>query len=556
MVGKVTIDYSKYMGQDYYTDGSVEEILLDSCMNGTEDELLRQSRDWPIVYHLADIRENVLEWYPIEKNDEVLEIGSGCGAITGILSKKAKSVTCVELSEKRSMINAYRHKNSNNIEIKLGNFQDVEPDLKKYDCITLIGVLEYAYLYIKGNNPFIEMLNIVRNHLKKSGKLIIAIENKMGIKYLNGAPEDHTGKLYSGINDYTKGEKVKTFSDNEIKTMLYKSGFEYLQFYYPVPDYKLPNTIYSKEYQPKPGEIRTYKKVYSKERVYNFYEDVICDQLCADHMYSYMANSFVIIAGLQDAKENNILFAKYNRERKPEYRILTQIEKRGQQMFVIKKPLCKEARTHIENIKYNELEWKGTLKNIECVNGEIDNGSYVARYVNGITFDEKFYDIRNDSLMFVQEVRKLVETYLLPEKDKLQLFEVTDGFKKVFGELYPSNAQSTVVSNVDLIFSNLKTADNGKVYAFDFEWVFDFPVPYRYIIWRAEKELYNEYRVYLKNQIDIDSYFKMLGMSMDEVNIYNKMENNFFEYVCGLGGKEKYLKQYEKTVLMNETIFC
>ena len=179
MVGKVTIDYSKYMGQDYYTDGSVEEILLDSCMNGTEDELLRQSRDWPIVYHLADIRENVLEWYPIEKNDEVLEIGSGCGAITGILSKKAKSVTCVELSEKRSMINAYRHKNSNNIEIKLGNFQDVEPDLKKYDCITLIGVLEYAYLYIKGNNPFIEMLNIVRNHLKKSGKLIIAIENKI-----------------------------------------------------------------------------------------------------------------------------------------------------------------------------------------------------------------------------------------------------------------------------------------------------------------------------------------------------------------------------------------
>ena len=62
---------------------------------------------------------------PIKKTDKVLEVGSGCGAITGALSRKAGSVTCVDLSKKRSMINAYRHSESENVTIHIGNFTDV-----------------------------------------------------------------------------------------------------------------------------------------------------------------------------------------------------------------------------------------------------------------------------------------------------------------------------------------------------------------------------------------------------------------------------------------------
>ena len=62
---------------------------------------------------------------------KVLEIGSGCGAITDKLSEKAGKVTCVDLSAKRSMINAYRNQDRDNIEIYVGNFNDIEPSL---DC--------------------------------------------------------------------------------------------------------------------------------------------------------------------------------------------------------------------------------------------------------------------------------------------------------------------------------------------------------------------------------------------------------------------------------------
>ena len=80
----------------------------------------------------------------------MLEIGSGCGAVTGALCRKAKEVTCIELSMKRSRINAYRHRDQDNLKILVGNFQEIEKNLtEKYDYITLIGVFEYGEAYIQ-----------------------------------------------------------------------------------------------------------------------------------------------------------------------------------------------------------------------------------------------------------------------------------------------------------------------------------------------------------------------------------------------------------------------
>ena len=124
---------------------------------------------------------------PIKKTDKVLEVGSGCGAITGALSRKAGSVTCVDLSKKRSLINAYRHSESENVTIHIGNFTDVEPDLPAdYDYICLIGVFEYGQAYIGGSTPYEDFLKILQKHLAPGGRIVIAIENKYGLKYFAG----------------------------------------------------------------------------------------------------------------------------------------------------------------------------------------------------------------------------------------------------------------------------------------------------------------------------------------------------------------------------------
>ena len=112
-IGNVTLDYEFYPGRDLYSDGPVEEELLEIAKNYREEDLnqvIAKRNSWPVLYHFSHIRQNIVEWLPITKKDKVLEIGSGCGPITGVLAKKAGSVTCNDLSKMRSTINAYRNR--------------------------------------------------------------------------------------------------------------------------------------------------------------------------------------------------------------------------------------------------------------------------------------------------------------------------------------------------------------------------------------------------------------------------------------------------------------
>ena len=66
-----------------------------------------------------------------------------------------------------------------------------------------------------------------------------------------------------------------------------------------MPDYKLPEVIYSDEYLPKAGDLRNMVKVYDRDRFELFNEDIVYDQLCDDELIDYFANSFLVIGQLQ-----------------------------------------------------------------------------------------------------------------------------------------------------------------------------------------------------------------------------------------------------------------
>ena len=101
-IGKVTLNLDKYPGEDYYCDGSVEDEILEIVKKYSTveyDRIIAEKKEWPVLYHLSALRENIVDFLPMKKTDKVLEVGSGCGAITGALSKKAGRVTCVDLSK-------------------------------------------------------------------------------------------------------------------------------------------------------------------------------------------------------------------------------------------------------------------------------------------------------------------------------------------------------------------------------------------------------------------------------------------------------------------------
>ncbi len=295
-----------YKGRDDYSDGEVEERLLAAVKAGGDpEEVLKSENEWAFLYHLSPIRENLLEWFDfagVSRDREgglesvsLLEIGSGCGALTGLFCRKTNRVVGIDLSKRRSTINAYKNKSFDNLEIYVGNFTDIEID-EKFDYVTLIGVLEYSCYYVEGDDPFGEMIRRAKEYLKPGGTLIVAIENKYGMKYFAGAPEDHTGRVFDGITGYRGVDRVRTFSRKGIERLIRGEGFNSLEFYYPMPDYKLPGEVFNESRLPGPGSFTDSVVAYDRERYEIFDEAAAFDEICREGDFPFFANSFLIFS--------------------------------------------------------------------------------------------------------------------------------------------------------------------------------------------------------------------------------------------------------------------
>lgn len=293
-IGNVTLDLSVYSGKDLYSDGDIEERLLELVESGQDiEEILMASYEWPILYHLSPIRKNILEWYPFRENARLLEIGAGCGALSGLFCERCESVTAVELSKRRSTINATRNSEYENLTIKVGNFQDMTFEPGSFDYVTLIGVLEYSINYINSDNPFGDMLRSAKRLLAPGGVLLLAIENKYGLKYFAGACEDHTARRFEGIEGYPNTDFVRTFSRKSLQRMFTEAGFE-TKFYYPYPDYKLPTVIYSDSYLPGKDALLSVTPAYDNERFSLFDERLAFNEMVSDGYFPDFANSFLV----------------------------------------------------------------------------------------------------------------------------------------------------------------------------------------------------------------------------------------------------------------------
>lgn len=288
-----------YKGSDLYSDGDIENTVLDIVKNNTDfTDILHDTDNWAILYHLTPIRKNLLDWYDFDKNATLLEIGGGCGAFSGMFAQKLKEVKVIELSKRRAEIIYNRHKNYENLEIIAGNLNDITFE-EKFDYVTLIGVLEYAGKFTEGNTPFKTFLENAKSYLKPNGKLLIAIENKFGLKYWAGAREDHTGRYFDSIEDYPNDKGIQTFGKKELEDLILSAGFRCLEIYYPMPDYKLPKIIYSDDYLPKMDDLfDIYSPNFDQDRCVLFNEREAFKNIIKNNQFSFFANSFLVEASL------------------------------------------------------------------------------------------------------------------------------------------------------------------------------------------------------------------------------------------------------------------
>ena len=88
-IGKVKLNLEYYEGQDLYSDGDIEDEILEIVKNRKDyDRAISDSNRFEVFYHLSKEREMIARVMDITKHDNVLEIGAGCGAISKIPSSR------------------------------------------------------------------------------------------------------------------------------------------------------------------------------------------------------------------------------------------------------------------------------------------------------------------------------------------------------------------------------------------------------------------------------------------------------------------------------------
>lgn len=521
-IGKIKLDLTHYPGEDLYCDGEIEDELLAiarDCSAVEYQRIIEERKSWEILYHFSQLRENIVEWLPINGAMKVLEVGSGCGAITGALSRKAGEVTCVELSKKRSLINAYRHMDADNVTIHVGNFQDVEPDLPcDYDYICLIGVFEYAQAYIGSETPYEDFLKIIKKHLKPGGHIAIAIENKFGLKYWAGCREDHLGVYFAGIEDYPEGGVVRTFTKDGLLAIAKRCGFSETQMYYPYPDYKFMTTLYSDRRLPRRGELSDNNRNFDRDRLQLFDEKRVFDSVIREGQFPLFSNSYLLLLGPSLSEE----YVKYSNDRKEAFQIKTLQKSTGFGPVIEKHPLSKEAYQHMEDTvnAYEKLSerYRGSLLAV--------NEARLERTAEGVPYI---------TIKFLKG--KTLEEILDERLEKKDI----EGFQNLFDEYVKriSVGEEQEIADYDIIFANIivEQDDNGCYkldniwHLIDCEWTFARAVETREIAFRA---IY----CYLledekRNGLNVDLIMNKLQIGQTEAEQYRRQEMKFQKYVTG-----------------------
>ena len=477
-VGAVKLDFSAYDGKDFYSDGSIEDDILIHVKAGNEENFLRSDNRWPVIYHLSPLRNFLLEWLPIGKGDAVLEIGCGLGAVTGCLLQTGATVDAVEISPRRAQICALRNRRADNLTIHVGNLNAMTFD-KKFDFVLLIGVLEYAEKFTQTKTPHADFLDKCKTFLKPGGALVIAIENRLGIEYLSGKPEDHTGRLFDGITDYPEPSGVKTFSRLELKNLLDACGLVNQKFFYPYPDYKFPYIIHSDEMLPDASDFAHFSDVfYDTDRAELFPMSRALPTIVNAGVYRELANSFLIVARQTHDAERiyPLKIVANNCPRKPQYQLRTEIHRAPDGGLFVKKiarnPLARQhLKTLVENCKIFSAtygaEHVAQMKLISDDAAEME-------FIDGVTFEDYVCEVlaQDGAEAFVNALTFYFENILRGTADN----------KTFSNDVIDFNLPNRRCE-MDLNFRNIIVRD-GDFVLFDYEFLLP-TLPKKFVAWRA-----------------------------------------------------------------------
>lgn len=256
---------------------------------------------------LRELPKAMIKWYEIEKESRIACIVNEDGnssLIAEALEEKGLLVDRLRLHklEKTQMaagaepeqdVQVDESQGDEEIAYKTADFADRLFDRAGYDIIVAVDILEYA------RDPAY-LLYCVRCLLKPSGKLLLAADNRLGIRYFCGDQDFFTNKNYDGIENYRhllswerESMKGRAYAKAEIRGFLEKAGFLNHRFFSVFPRIENPQLLLAEDYEPNEAlDIRIFPEYNSPDTVF-LMEEELYPSLMENQMLHAMANGFL-----------------------------------------------------------------------------------------------------------------------------------------------------------------------------------------------------------------------------------------------------------------------
>lgn len=465
-----TLLYHALIQKSVFKDDYKERLIKmnPSLMNKktTEDEMIQILKYWlkkngyiatrptdkSVYYNLEHLRkmgtqifneeesfrgqnDNILNWYDFKENANILQIGFELDNIEELIkTKTSKFVTCFSEEEIQSMND-------------------------KFDYVIM-----YDLYYIK----------YLHKLLQNDGIGLLIVDNKFAISAFAGAKPQ-----YGDVFDTIVSDNKSCFSKYAIEQELKDLGYKY-NFYYALPNYKMPNVIFSDRYLPNENTTKLlYNINYLEGSTVVFSELNALKQLTKNGKFTEFANSYLV--EINNKQNNQAKFISFNNNRKAKYRLMTKIFDN----YVEKKYCNENAKEHIERIAENaeELRKLGFI-----VLDKKEKDSIISDYINCETLDEIIVkSIKNNQ---IEKACSIIDNWYEDLKQKFLPIErtaINPNIKDLNEEIIN---KLNIIKNgyIDIVFENIFYKDNEYI-LFDQEWYLE-GIPQEFILYRAINNLY------------------------------------------------------------------
>ncbi len=186
------------------------------------DALVADAATWHERVHLDPSRANLLRPLALPARARVLEVGASCGVVTRYLGESGFMVDALEVTPSRARVARERCRDLSLVEVFVGDVSDV-PSHEEYDLVIVTDLADH-HDGIGQPDGYLAFLQACADRLSPKGSLILATANKLGVKYLVGAPSNPTMRGAGATESGPSSGSTRVLSRVELEALLERVG--------------------------------------------------------------------------------------------------------------------------------------------------------------------------------------------------------------------------------------------------------------------------------------------------------------------------------------------